>query len=69
MWSKEHLGGYLAGGVREAGSLGAAVWLVGLWMMQRFGRLSEQATMLLCLGGNVNLPRFNSLVRPVHLLI
>jgi ABC-type transport system involved in cytochrome c biogenesis permease subunit len=38
---------------KEIGALCAAVWLIVLVAMQRFGRLSDRGLMLMCIGGNV----------------
>jgi hypothetical protein len=52
-WSGQHRGGYFAGGPCEAGTLGAAVWLIAFWLIQRLGQVSHRVTMLLCIVGNV----------------
>lgn len=52
-WSGQNRGGYFAGGPREVGTLGASVWLIGFWLIQRFGQVSHRVTMLLCIVGNV----------------
>jgi hypothetical protein len=53
LWSRQHSGGWLRGGVREMGGIGACLWLIASAAMQRFGRVSERARMLMCIGGNV----------------
>jgi len=53
LWSEENRGRYLSGDPREIGALCAAGWLVALWMVQRFGQVSEQVLMLLCVGGSM----------------
>jgi hypothetical protein len=52
VWCHQHYGKYLMGDPKEAGALGVAIWFVVLSVMQR-RRVSERATMLMCLGGNI----------------
>jgi hypothetical protein len=52
-WSKENRGNYLRGNLSEMAASAVSVWLLVLCGMQRMGRLTERATMLLCIGGNV----------------
>ena len=53
LWGRQHFGGWLRGGVREAGSLCVSVWLIALWAIQRIGQVSDHAAMLMCICGNV----------------
>jgi hypothetical protein len=53
VWSGQNRGGFFAGGTREVGTLYASIWLIAFCVIQRFGRLSNQFTMLLCIGGNL----------------
>jgi len=53
LWTQRNRGGYSAGGPREAGTLCAWVWLVGFLLIQRFRQVSDGATMLLAIVGNI----------------
>ncbi len=53
LWSGQHRGRYLGGDPREIGALGASVWLVVLWAVQRFGQVSSRTTMLLSIAGSL----------------
>jgi hypothetical protein len=54
LWSRQNLGRYLwTGGAREIGCICASVWLIALLLIQKSGRVSQRAIMLMCVGGNV----------------
>ena len=52
-WSSWHLGRSWAWDPREIGALLVSVWFIALSAAQRFGRVSERTTMLMCISGNV----------------
>ena len=51
--SKQYFGRYWRGDPKEIGGLCVSVWLIALAVMQRFGKISDRAMMLMCIGGNV----------------
>lgn len=51
LWSRLHRGSYWTGSPREIGPVCVSVWVVALWLIQRFVQLRDR--MLLCIGGNV----------------
>ncbi len=53
LWSQRNRGGYFTGGPREVGTLCAWVWLVAFLLIQRFRQVSDGATMLLAIVGNI----------------
>jgi hypothetical protein len=53
LWTGQNRGGYLTGDPREIGTLGAAVWLVGLCLVQRLHGTGPRAVMLLSIAGNM----------------
>ena len=52
VWCHQHYGKYLMGDAKEAGAFGVVIWFMVLSVMQR-RRMSERATILMCLGGNI----------------
>jgi hypothetical protein len=53
LWNHQHLGIYLQGDPKELGAACVIIWFLALSVMQRRGRLSERATMLMCIVGNI----------------
>jgi hypothetical protein len=51
--SKQLFGSYWQWDPKEIGGLCVIVWFVGLAAAQRFRKMSDRGTMLLCIGGNV----------------
>ncbi len=52
LWSRQNWGRYWNWDPKEIGGLCASAWLVALVVMQRYGRLSDRAVMLLGIGGS-----------------
>lgn len=53
VWSAKNRGLWLSGDPREIGALGALVWVGCVSLLQRFRPVNDDATMLLCIAGNV----------------
>jgi hypothetical protein len=53
LWSRQHLGGYFGGSLREMATGRVTFWLIALLVMQRIGRVSKRDTMLMCVAVNV----------------
>ncbi len=53
IWRAQHPERQYDGYTREMAALGMCIWLVALCLTQRIDRVTERATMLMCIGGNI----------------
>jgi hypothetical protein len=53
LWSSQHPVYQIHGYVREMAALRACIWLLASCVMQRIGRVTERAIMMMCIAGNV----------------
>ena len=49
----DSIAGAISSEATEFGTLGASVWLMAFWLIQRSGQAGQRVTMLLCIVGNV----------------
>jgi hypothetical protein len=53
VWGRQHFGTFWIGDRREIGCLCASVWAAALCLAHRFGRMSNDTRMFLCIMGNM----------------
>jgi hypothetical protein len=53
IWCHQHRGRFLLGDAKEIGAICVAIWFIALSVTKRRRQVSERATMLMCIGGNV----------------
>lgn len=66
-WTKDHFGTYWIGSAREIWAVCVIGWFAGLWVLQRFTRVSSSILMMLCVIGSmiVNVAWFDPRLRGV----
>jgi len=52
LWNVQSQGKCLSGDAREMGTMGTLMWLILFCLVQRFGKVGNHGTMLLCIAGN-----------------
>jgi hypothetical protein len=53
LWCRKHIGRFFMGDAKEVGALCVIIWFVCLAAARRCRWVSEHATMLMCIGGNI----------------